>query len=568
MANPLLAPGRIGGVETRNRVVMPSMTTRGADEEGFVTGDAIAYYAARARGGVGLVTVEMAAPERVGRHRLRELGIHDDRFLPGLRRLVAAIRTHGARAAIQLGHGGGHTRADICGETPIAPSAIPHPVQEVTFATVVPEAMTRARIAETTAAFVRAAARARAAGFDMVELHAAHGYLISQFLCPFENRRDDEYGGSLENRARFGLDILTAMKRAMPDFPVIFRLNGDDLFPGGMSEAEALQVAVCAAERGADAIHVSAGHYRSRPSGAVMIPPMWMEEAPFLRYAAAVRARVKVPVIAVGRLGDPAVAAAALAGGSADFIALGRPLIADPDWVEKVAAGRPVRRCLACNTCVDEMRAGARIGCVVNPAAGRERQFAETRPPRDEAIAVVGAGPAGLTYALAVAACNRVTVFERAGEAGGAFRIAGKAPLFQGVAARERALRAYVDSMVESCREAGVQFRFGVDPTAKPGTLARFDRVVYATGARYRFGLGPVVHAALATGAARLPGLRALLARPALRDWFYFRARAGRGAPPQGRPGQAVHLVGDARRPGKSKEAIADAFETALLRPA
>jgi 2,4-dienoyl-CoA reductase-like NADH-dependent reductase (Old Yellow Enzyme family) len=568
MGNPLLAPGSIGGVAVRNRIVMPSMTTRGADEEGFVTEDSIAYYVARAQGGVGLVTVEMASPERAGRHRLRELGIYDDRFLPGLKRLVDAIHAPGARAAIQLGHGGGHTRRDICGETPIAPSAIPHPVQEVTFATVVPEAMTRDRIAETTAAFAAAARRARMAGFDMVELHAAHGYLISQFLSPYENRRDDEYGGSLENRARFGLDILSAIKRAMPDFPVIFRLNGDDFFPGGMTEPEALQVAVWAAERGADAIHVSGGHYRSLPSGAVMIPPMWMEEAPFLRYAAAVRARVKVPVIAVGRLGDPAVAAAALSDGKADFIALGRSLVADPQWVSKVAAGKPVRRCLACNTCVDEMRTGARIGCVVNAAAGRERDFAEPSPPKDEAIAVIGAGPAGLTYALAVAAGNRVTVFERAHMPGGAFRLAGKAPLFQGVEARESALLTYVDSMVESCRAAGVEFRFGANPLGEPGALTRFDRVVYATGAAYRPGLGPAVRLALLTGAVRLPGLRALFAQPGLRNWFYYRARIARGAVPPVRPGQRVHVIGDARRPGKSKEAIADAFETALLRAA
>ncbi|MBL8706352.1 MAG: NADH:flavin oxidoreductase, partial [Rhodospirillales bacterium] len=165
MSNPLLTPGRIGGVVLRNRVVMPSMTTRGADEQGFVTEDALAYYLARARGGTGLITVEMASPERAGRHRFRELGIYDDRFLPGLARLAAAIKAEGARTSIQLGHGGGHTREDICGERPIAPSAIPHPVQEVTFATIVPEAMTRARIAETTAAFVAAARRAREAGF-------------------------------------------------------------------------------------------------------------------------------------------------------------------------------------------------------------------------------------------------------------------------------------------------------------------------------------------------------------------------------------------------------------------
>src|ERR1700675_406730 len=184
---------------------MPPMTTRTADAEGFVTDDSIAYYMARVRGGTGLITVEMASPEKAGRHRRREVGIYDDRFIPGLTRLVDEIHRGGAKASIQLGHGGGHTRIDICGETPIAPSAIPHPVYEITNETILPEAMTKARIAETTNAFAAAATRAQAAGFDCVEIHAAHGYLISQFHTPFENRRNDDYGGSLEDRARLGL---------------------------------------------------------------------------------------------------------------------------------------------------------------------------------------------------------------------------------------------------------------------------------------------------------------------------------------------------------------------------
>ncbi len=165
--NILLTPARIGGVEIKNRIIMPPMTTRLSDDEGHVTDDTIAYYMARVRGGVGMITVEMASPERAGRHRRRELGIYDDRFLPGLTRLVDAIHGGGAKASIQLGHGGGHTRRDICGETPVAPSAIPHPVYEVTNETIVPEAMTRERIAEAVAAFARAGARAQGGGLRL-----------------------------------------------------------------------------------------------------------------------------------------------------------------------------------------------------------------------------------------------------------------------------------------------------------------------------------------------------------------------------------------------------------------
>ena len=429
----LFTPGRIGRLEIRNRIVMPPMTTRGADAEGHVTEDSIAYYRARAEGGVGLITVEMASPEKVGRHRRFELGIYDDKFLPGLTRLAAVLHERGAKVSIQLGHGGGHTRADITGgEAPIAPSAIPHTVQEGTTEVIVPEAMSKARIARTVEAFADAADRARRAGFDVVEIHAAHGYLISQFLCPVENLRTDEYGGSLENRARLGMEIIRRMKEKVPGFPVIFRMNGDDFVPGGMTADEARQVAVWAAEAGADAIHVAGGHYRSVPSAAVMIPPMSTPDAPFLSFASRIKPLVKVPVITVARLGVPEAAVAAVADGHADFVALGRPLLADPQWVAKTMRGEAVRMCVACNTCVDGMREGSRLHCLVNPVTGRERAYEQaassTSAPQGLRIAVIGAGPAGLSYASLAGRGNDVTVFEKAPVSGGAFRLAGLAP--------------------------------------------------------------------------------------------------------------------------------------------
>ena len=560
----LLTPARIGGVEIKNRIIMPPMTTRLADDEGHVTDDTIAYYMARVRGGVGMITVEMASPERAGRHRRRELGIYDDRFLPGLTRLVDAIHGGGAKASIQLGHGGGHTRRDICGETPVAPSAIPHPVYEVTNETIVPEAMTRERIAETVAAFARAGARAKAAGFDCVEIHAAHGYLISQFATPFENRRTDEYGGSLANRARFGLEVLRAVKAAVGTTPVIYRLSVDDYFPQGLVPEEGTQIAVWAAEAGADALHIAAGHYRSLPSGERMIPPMAYPEATFLDYAAAVKQRVGIPVIAVGRLGDPKQTEAAI--GKADFVALGRSLIADPDWVAKLARGEPPRRCLACNTCVNEMRGGAALHCVVNTAAGEERRFESARSPMNERIAVIGGGPAGLTYASLVAEGNAVTVFERAERPGGAFRYAGKAPLFQDVVANQNSFDFYIDGLALACAAKGVSIRYHVDVTHWPELLRPFDRIVIATGAAYRFGFGPVATFLLDWGVARWPLIRQILSRPSLRDWFYHRARSPTGADFQGlaRPGQQVVVIGDALAAGKSRPAIASAFEAAL----
>ncbi|HEV2303774.1 MAG TPA: hypothetical protein VGR91_19585 [Stellaceae bacterium] len=562
----LFTPGRIGGVEIGNRIVMPAMTTRLADAEGFVTPATLAWFGARAAGGAGLVTVEMAAPEKAGRHRRHELGIYDDRFLPGLARLVERLHAEGARASIQLGHGGGHTRLDVSGEVPIAPSAIPHRVFEATDAWVVPLAMTQERIEAAIAAHVSAARRALAAGFDMVELHACHGYLISQFLNCFENRRRDAYGGSLENRARFLLEMLRRLRREAPQLPVIVRLGAEDFFPGGLVLEEAVRVARWAAAAGAAAVHVSAGHYRSLPSAERMIPPMAYPQATFLAQAARIRSEIDVPVIAAGRLGDPQLAEAALVAEKADFVALGRPLVADPQWPARVAAGEPVRRCIACNTCVDGMRGGASIHCLVNPWAGREPSLPPRSPLTGERICVIGAGPAGLSYAAAVAGGNSVTVLERARQAGGALRLAGKAPMFQEVRADSRPLLAYVAALVERCRSEGVTIRFGADPLSEPHTLAQFDRIVVATGARYPAGTGALVHLALDSGLGRFAPLTKLFSNHALRRWFYYRARRPNGSGSAARlpAGPVVEIIGDAARPGRAIEAIEGAVRAAL----
>jgi 2,4-dienoyl-CoA reductase-like NADH-dependent reductase (Old Yellow Enzyme family) len=549
---------------------MPSMTTRAADAEGYVTEDSVAYYCERAEGGTGLITVEMASPEKAGRHRNFELGIYDDKFIPGLSKLVKALHARGAKVSIQLGHGGGHTRSDINGgEPPVAPSAIPHVVQEGTTETIIPEAMSRERIERAIEAFAQAAVRAQRAGFDMVEIHAAHGYLISQFLCPVENLRQDEFGGSLENRARLGIEIVKRIKLRAPGFPVIFRLNGDDFLPGGMTSDESRQVAIWAAEAGVDAIHVAGGHYRSVPSAAVMIPPMAMPDAAFLQFAAAIKPHVAVPVIAVGRLGDPEIAIRAVEDGTVDFVALGRPLLADPAWVDKVRHGHPVRMCIACNTCVDGMRMGERLHCLVNPVTGRERLFGEPsqrpkRLPKGLKVAVVGAGPAGLSYASLVAEHNTVTVFEKEAVAGGAFRLAGLAPKFQGVEADPMPLLRFIDRLERRCREAGAAFVFGCDISTEIGRLRGFDLIVLATGAQYRPGLG-FIPALLRAGVAKLPGLRWLATDDALRDWFYYRARVSRVEKLQRQlAGKKVVVIGDALKPGKSVAAIRTAFEAAF----
>ncbi|WP_297777435.1 NAD(P)-binding protein [uncultured Roseovarius sp.] len=562
----LFRPGRIGGYEVPNRLVMPPMTTRSADNDGFVTEDSHAYYRARAEGGVGLITVEMASPEKIGRHRFNELGMYDDRFVPGLSGLVETIHAAGSGASIQLGHGGAHTRETVCGGRPIAPSSIPHPVVEGDLEIVVPAEMNAERIAQCVEAHAKAFERAASAGFDTCEIHAAHGYLLSQFLSPLENQRDDDYGGLFENRARFAREIVRACKAAVPEMPLIFRMNGDDFFFGGMTAAEARQLAVWVAEDGADAIHVTAGHYRSQPSAAIMIPPMAEGPGPFLRFSREIRKLVQVPIIAVGRLGDPDDAARALEDGSADFIALGRSLLADPAWPRKVRQGRPVRACLGCNTCVDEMRAGNRLHCLVNPVSGCERRLGKPNGPVNEKIAVIGAGPAGLSYAALAAARNKVTIFEKYPKAGGAFNWASRAPLFQTVKPVASSFDRYIASLEAMSDEAGVVRHYGLDPFEDRSLLEGFDRIVIATGADYRAGLGPIVRAALSLGLANWPGLSALARRDGVRDWFYHRARRATGKRlavrlPDGIP---YEIIGDAKVAGKSLPAIRSAFEAAL----
>jgi 2,4-dienoyl-CoA reductase-like NADH-dependent reductase (Old Yellow Enzyme family) len=563
----LSSPVIIGGVEIRNRVVMPPMTTRLADDEGYVTDALVAYYRARALGGVGLITVEMASPERVGRHRFRELGVYDDRFLPGLERLVGVLHDAGARVSVQLGHGGSRARGAVSGETPIAPSRIPTPVYEVEPETVLPVEMTKDRIERTTRAFVEAARRAQRAGFDFVELHAAHGYLISQFLSTLENTRTDEYGGSLENRARFGLDILRRIKREAPGLPVIYRLGVEDFFPGGLTFEEGLRVARWAEQAGADALSVTAAHYRSLPGAERMIPPMAYPAGTFLGLAERVKQAVDVPVVGVGRLGNPAVAREAVESGKIDLVALGRTLIADPDWVNKVRSGAAVRRCISCNHCVNSMRSGAHISCVVNPITGFELDFADPAPPEGEKICVVGAGPAGLSYASLVADRNQVTVLERAPVSGGAFRYAGKAPLFEEVEAAEESLRTYITELERACRDRGVEFRHGVDVSREPRVLEHYDRVVFATGARYRYRLGRLVPTLLSAGLGKPALARKLFSKPRLRKLFYYGLRVGTGPDVRSlaKPDQKVEVVGDARRAGKARDAIDDAFRTALF---
>ena len=564
----LFEPIVLRGVDIPNRIVLPSMTTRLATAEGAITAELIRYYEARAEGGAGLITVEMCSPAAAGRHRKHELGILHDGFVPGLRELTSRIKAAGARAAIQIGHAGGHTREDVTGVPPVAPSALPHQVQEVDVRTVVPRVLTVDGIREVVTAFAEAADRARRAGFDVVEIHGAHGYLIAQFLSPLDNRRTDEYGGSLRHRARIALEVLQACRKRVGDFPLVFRFSADEYAPGGLTLDEACELAPWLVEAGADALHVTGGCYRSRPSGALMIPPMGYPAATFLHLARAIKARVAVPVIAVGRLHDPAVVEQLLVEGQADMVALGRQLIADPEWPRKVREGRldEIRPCVACNTCVDGMREGDRLHCLVNPLAARESEF-ELRPARrPRSVLVVGGGPAGMETARVLALRgHRVTLVNRERELGGQLRLAAKAPVFQNVETDAAVLLKVVAFLGRQLAKVGVDVRLGRTVTTGLVWELRPEVVVLATGASYRRPLDPVVRHVLDSRWTRGRRLKRLLTRPGVKRWFYYtlrRANAGLERRLR-RLGFEVHRVGDCHTPGKTPEAMLEAARLA-----
>ena len=468
----LFEPVRVGSLSLPNRLVMPPMVTNLATEDGYVTTAVKDHYEVRARGGVGLIIVEATCVQApVGKLSHRQLVIDNDRFLPGLRELADAIKRGGAHAAIQVHHAGRNTSTSVIGTQPVAPSPIPLGRGEV------PRELTREEIDDLTVRFVRAAQRARDAGFEGVELHAAHGYLMAQFLSGAANQRTDEYGGELVNRARFVLETFAAVRQALGrDFPVWVRVSGREYgLPGGTTIEETQALAQMLERAGADAIHVSALAHDLDPRA---LPPMAQPPGNLVRFAEAVKRVVNVPVIAVGRL-DPVTGEAALQEGRADLIAVGRGLLADPELPRKACEGRlgDIVPCLACGTCQDGIQLpDARLRCRVNPAAGRERAF-DMRPAAERCrVVVVGGGPAGMeTARVAALRGHDVVLFEKAPALGGQLGVAAVPPYKQGLAALARYLAGQLAN-------TGVDVRLGREVTAADIEALVPDAVVLATG--------------------------------------------------------------------------------------
>jgi len=471
----LFSPVTINGMILKNRAVMPAMGTGYGNADGTVSDRLIAYLARRAKGGTGLIITEICAVDPRGKGFPNEIGAWSDAFIPGLSGLTEAIHREGGKIALQLHHAGRETFEQAAGGTPEAPSAIPSAVLGQPCG-----AMGRERIAAVIEAFARAAARAKKAGFDAVEIHGAHGYLLNQFLSPFSNQRTDEYGGSEENRSRFVLETLSAVREAVgPDFPVIIRVSADELIRGGYDLTFMKRLAPRLAASGADAIHCSVGVY-STP-GNLSIASMDTAPGFNLFRARAVKEAVNVPVIGVGRINDPELAEKAIAAGDADLISFGRQHLTDPDFIAKAEAGdfEEIRRCVACNQgCIErlsfEMKSAT---CTFNPSCGREYQGAPAPVAGTKRLWVIGAGPAGLSAALAAAGRGyEVEIFENDSVPGGQVRSASRPP-------HKEAFLDWVTWSVRQLGKLGVTIHYGQEMTAAKLKDERPDAAILAAGA-------------------------------------------------------------------------------------
>jgi len=425
----LFQPGRIGKVTVRNRLVMPPMATNYGGEDGEVTDRMIRYYEERAKGGVGLIIVENAQVDYpTGKNVVRQHRIDNDKFVPGLRLLATAIKRHGAVALQQIHHAGRQTTPAVTeGHVPVAPSPVP-----CRYLGVQPRELTGEEIETLINKFAEAAARAKLAGFDGIELHGAHGYLIGQFMSPYTNRRVDQYGGTLEGRLRFPLEIIRRTREKVgDDFIIGFRFSADEFVPGGITLDEARQIAARLEQAGVDVLHVSAGIYESMDR---VLEPMSYPEGWRVYLAEAIKQVVTIPVITVGVIRTPEMADRIIAEGKADFVAVGRGLITDPEFALKAATGRAdrINRCISCNIgCVGNgIFASSIMRCTVNPAVGMEELLGTIPPaPHRVKVVVVGGGPAGMEAArIAAMRGHDVVLFEKSDRLGGQMLLAALPP--------------------------------------------------------------------------------------------------------------------------------------------
>ncbi|HET6847289.1 MAG TPA: FAD-dependent oxidoreductase [Gaiellales bacterium] len=478
----LFSPLGVGPVVLPNRIVSSGHDTVMADN-GKVTDRLIAYHEARARGGVGLIVVQVAGVHPSARYTSHTLMADDNSCVPGLTRLADAIHVHGVPVFQQLFHDGRESMESDDGTLPVAlaPSAVPNERFHV-----MPRAMPTELIEEMVGCYGAAAARVRESGFDGVEVVASHGYLPAQFLNPRTNRRTDRYGGSAANRLRFLREVLSAVRvNAGPDLAVGVRISVGERSADGLTADEALAaLAALQAEGQIDYVSVVVGSSATLAGSDHIVPPMTMP----IGYTAPLGARVKsvaaVPVMVAGRINAPQDAERILARGDADAAVMTRALICDPDMPAKAARGEfdAIRSCVGCNqACIGHFHAGYPISCVQHPETGRERQYGtRTRADRVKDVLVVGGGPAGLkAAAVAAERGHRVTLMEASRVLGGQLMLAQNLP-------GRAEIGGIVENLAGEARRAGVQLLMGSSVDAQVVADRMPDAVVVATGATPR----------------------------------------------------------------------------------
>ena len=476
MFKHLFTPIKIGTLEVRNRIVMPPMHMGYGDMDGTVTERYRDYYEARAKGGAGLIITEATAVHPQRKYGLVPLCLFDDALIPSWKELADAIHRQGAKLAAQLMDPGPESMKILTGMDPVGPS----PVAGRGLFRSMPRELSISEIEAIVEDFGQAVRRAQEAGVDAVEIHAAHGYaLVGSFMSPFFNKRTDVYGGSLERRAKILLDIIkSARAKVGPDFPLIVRISGDERRTGGRTLQESQFIARILVDAGIDAIEVSGG---TIPTVFwAVVAPSGTPLALNADFAHGIKQVVDVPVICVGRINSPRMAEFILETGKADMVSMGRALHADPELPNKAAAGNldDIIPCIACNIgCIGTIIQGQSATCIVNPAAGREKEMALVPADEPKQVLVAGGGPAGLEVArVAALRGHKVTVCEKKEKLGGQINIASVPPFMQEIS-------QLIQYLSKQAQKAGVHIELGKEVTAELIDERKPDVVVVATGA-------------------------------------------------------------------------------------